>query len=153
MKNATTDIDRVISDLLASMTEPVAEIADAPHLRQEKICVGFKVEDCTINECKQYKTHQVAPTADNKAMFVSSLSNLVLITYPITNATGLPTQATTIACHPNSAKMLNSVAKSVKLHLMKNSPFFEVSFRLWSELQVPIGVLVIIMPKSIEKIA
>ena len=73
--------------------------------------------------------------------------------YPSTRASGDPTQATTNAGNPTFARILNSVARSARLHLMKNSPSLEVSFNDESTLQLPIGELVMIMPNKIEKIA
>ena len=42
VKNATTEIERVISVLDASMTDPVALMAEAPHL--QKACTKARNE-------------------------------------------------------------------------------------------------------------
>ena len=40
VKKATTEMERVMSLLEASMTEPVALIAEAPHLRKQRAAGG-----------------------------------------------------------------------------------------------------------------
>mmetsp|Transcript_19272 Transcript_19272/g.28073 ORF Transcript_19272/g.28073 Transcript_19272/m.28073 type:complete len:294 (+) Transcript_19272:74-955(+) len=127
VKNATTEIEREMSLPGASMTLPIALMADAPH--------------------------HVAPVAMRRARPVSILRTWLAKTKPRTRAIGDPTQATTRLPTPTSPRMPKGVARSANEHLIKNSPSFATILREDNRSPDASGEFVISMPKIMENMA